>query len=73
MSGTVSGAKKARDKNLLNDPDFYKKIGKLGAEAYNAKPSHLRKPRGFAANPELARIAGAAGGRKSRRGVKSNG
>lgn len=59
MSGTKAGGLKARAKNLENDPDFYKKIGAKGG-----KNGHTG---GFAANPELARIAGAKGGRISRR------
>lgn len=70
MAGTREGGKKAAAKNLANDPDFYKRIGKKGAEAYNAQDKLERKPRGFAFNPELARVAGAKGGQKSRRTSK---
>lgn len=42
--------------------EHMKKIGALGG----SKPTV--KPKGFAANPELARKAGAIGGRISRRG-----
>lgn len=35
MSGTVSGGKKAAAKNLSNDPDFYKRIGKIGGANSN--------------------------------------
>lgn len=41
--------------------DFYVNIGRKGGTAYHARP------RGFAANIELASIAGAKGGRISRR------
>lgn len=60
MAGTKEGGRKARDRNLANDPDFYKKIGAIGGR--NGSRG------GFAADPELARIAGAKGGRISRRG-----
>jgi len=50
---------KAAQKNLERDPNFYAKIGSKGG-----KNGHTG---GFAANPELARIAGAKGGRISRR------
>lgn len=60
MAGTKEGGRKARDSNLANDPNFYSNIGRMGG-----KNGHTG---GFAANPELARIAGAKGGRKSRRG-----
>ncbi len=59
MSGTLTGGKKAAAKNLAKDPNFYAKIGAIGGRNGNTG--------GFAANPELARIAGAKGGRKSRR------
>lgn len=59
MSGNRSGGLKAAAKNLANDPEFYKKIGRKGGQ--NGKTG------GFAANHELARIAGAKGGRISRR------
>lgn len=60
MAGTVEGGKKTAAKNLAKDPDFYKKIG--------AKGGRNGTTGGFAANPELARIAGTIGGRISRRG-----
>ena len=59
MPGTISGGKKAAAKNLAKDPDFYKKIGSIGGK--NGTTG------GFAANPELARIAGQKGGKISRR------
>ncbi|WP_427007163.1 general stress protein [Pseudarthrobacter sp. H2] len=59
MSGTVAGGRKAAAKNLAQDPNFYAKIGAIGGANGNTG--------GFAANPDLARIAGAKGGRKSRR------
>lgn len=59
MAGTKEGGQKAAIKNLANDPLFYKKIGSKGGQNGHTG--------GFAANPELARIAGAKGGRISRR------
>ncbi len=59
MAGTKEGGKKAALKNLQRDPDFYAKIGRKGGM--------LGHTGGFAANPELARIAGAKGGKVSRR------
>ena len=64
MAGTKIGARKAAAKNLAKDPDFYKKIGSKGGKAGNTG--------GFAANPELARIAGRLGGLKSRRTKKES-
>lgn len=62
MAGNATGGKKAAQKNLARDPDFYAKIGRKGGQ--NGRTG------GFAANPELARIAGAKGGRISRRTKK---
>lgn len=60
MSGTVSGGRKARETNLKkHGKDFYRIIGSKGGQNGHTG--------GFAANPALARIAGAKGGRKSRR------
>jgi general stress protein YciG len=59
MAGTKAGGKLAAQKNLAKDPMFYAKIGAKGG-----RNGHTG---GFAANPELARKAGAIGGRISRR------
>ena len=59
MAGTKTGGQKAAAKNLARDPNFYAKIGAKGWRNGNTG--------GFAANPELARIAGAKGGKISRR------
>lgn len=59
MAGTKAGGKLAAKKNLERDPLFYAKIGAKGGK--NGRTG------GFAANPALARIAGAKGGRISRR------
>ena len=61
MSGTKIGGIKARETNYReHGKDFYRNIGKIGGSNGHTG--------GFAANPELARTAGAKGGRKSRRG-----
>jgi len=59
MAGTKLGGQKAAAKNLARDPHFYENIGRKGGR--NGTTG------GFAANPELARLAGAKGGRISRR------
>lgn len=59
MSGNRIGGLKARDKIMLRDPGHWKRIGAIGGR--NGTTG------GFAANPELASIAGKKGGRKSRR------
>jgi len=61
MAGTKAGGQKAAATNLKKyGPDFYRNIGSMGGRNGNTG--------GFAANPELAKIAGARGGRISRRG-----
>jgi hypothetical protein len=74
MAGTRIGGIKTRDLNKeLYGPDYYVQLGKKGAEAYKERlKQRIAKPRGFAANRELAREAGAKGGRLSRRGKKIN-
>lgn len=68
MSGTLAGGLKAAMKNKeLHGKDFYRIIGSKGGQQI---PS---RPRGFAANPELAKAAGAKGGKISRRTGKSTG
>lgn len=60
MVGSREGGLKAAKRNLERDPDFYRRIGQKGG-----RNGHTG---GFAANPVLARLAGAKGGRISRRG-----
>ena len=61
MAGNKIGGRKAAATNKrLHGEDFYARIGKKGG-----KNGHTG---GFAANPELARIAGKKGGQISRRG-----
>lgn len=69
MSGTINGGKKAAKTNLkLHGKDFYKEIGRKGGKRSSTG--------GFASQKvgldgltglERARIAGAKGGRKSKR------
>lgn len=56
------GGMKAAAKNIARDPNFYRDIGRKGG-----RNGHTG---GFAASPDLARIAGAKGGRISRRRSK---
>jgi uncharacterized protein len=63
MAGTVKGGKLAAEKNKEKyGSDFYAKIG--------AKGGKKSRTGGFFANRELARVAGAKGGRISRRTSK---
>lgn len=61
MAGTRQGGLKASATNRAKyGDDFYRNIGRKGGQNGHTG--------GFASNPELARIAGARGGRLSRRG-----
>ncbi|MCL2174038.1 hypothetical protein FWH58_01950 [Candidatus Saccharibacteria bacterium] len=61
MAGTKAGAKKAAITNKTrHGADFYARIGRKGGK--------IGTTGGFYANRELARTAGAKGGRISRRG-----
>ena len=61
MAGTKAGGQKAANTNTAKyGKDFYAEIGRKGG-----RNGHTG---GFAANPELAKIAGAKGGRISKRG-----
>ncbi len=63
MPGTKAGGLKAAATNKkIHGSDFYKQIGAKGG-----RNGHTG---GFAANPELARIAGKKGGQISRRTKK---
>lgn len=64
MAGTEKGGKAAASTNKAKyGADFYAKIGAMGGKKGTTG--------GFAANKELARIAGAKGGRISRRTKKT--
>lgn len=66
MAGTLEGGRKAAATNKAKyGSDFYAVIGRKGG-----RNGHTG---GFFANPELARIAGAIGGRKSKRGPAKRG
>lgn len=66
MPGTKAGGLKASQTNLKKYGDnFYRIIGSKGGQNGHTG--------GFAANPELARAAGAKGGRISRRTGKTTG
>lgn len=61
MSGTKAGGLKATQTNRRKyGDDYYSRMGRKGGQ--------MGHTGGFAANPALARIAGAKGGRISRRG-----
>ncbi len=64
MAGTKDGGRKAAERNKkLHGADFYARIGAMGGKK--------GRTGGFFANRELARLAGAKGGRISRRTKKT--
>lgn len=61
MAGSVEGGRKAAKTNKAKyGKEFYARIGRIGGQRGHTG--------GFAANPELARRAGAKGGTISKRG-----
>ena len=65
MAGTVDGGKRAAKENVRkHGADFYARIGAMGGKK--------GRTGGFFANRELARVAGAKGGRISRRTKKTD-
>lgn len=70
MAGTKQGGLNAAQTNKAkHGKEFYARIGALGGKGY---VHGVSPPKGFAANRELAALAGAKGGTNSRRG-KANG
>ena len=68
MSGTrAGGVKTAQTNKERHGEDFYQRIGKLSNASWE---KNGRKPKGFAANPDLAKSAGRKGGTISRRRKK---
>lgn len=68
MAGNKISGTKARDTNYERyGEDFYKKIGAKGGQASFESHGTIK---GFAANPELAKIAGRKGGKISKRRPK---
>lgn len=65
MAGSREQGLRAKKTTLANDPNHYQKIALMAQEAW---VRNGKKPRGFSVYPELARIAGAKGGKISKRG-----
>lgn len=62
MAGTVTGGRKAAQKNKANNPNFYADIGRAGGLA--------RVPKGFALQTPEQRSAAGKKGVESRRRIK---
>lgn len=69
MAGTVSGGKKAAQKNIkLHGKDFYREIGRKGGKRSTTGGFASQKVgKDGLTGTERARIAGAKGGRRSKR------
>jgi hypothetical protein len=73
MAQTPEGARKAKATLIAKyGEDYWSKMGKRGAEVYNAQSTLNRKPRGFAymkATGQMDKIkaAGSLGGQRGRR------
>ena len=66
MSGTKAGGKKAAETNKkIHGANFYATIGRKGGSKSHPETRH------FAMHPELAKIAGTKGGRRSKRSRSS--
>jgi general stress protein YciG len=66
MAGTTEGGRKAAITNRARyGKRFYQLIGRIGGSATFAECGTIK---GFARNPELAKIAGAKGGKVGKRG-----
>lgn len=74
MSGTKAGAKKAAETNRLKyGQNFYSEIGRKGGLVEcNGGFGSAKVGADGLTGPERARIAGAKGGRKSKRGPAKN-
>ena len=73
MAGTVSGGKKAAQKNKeLHGKDFYKEIGRKGGKRSTTGGFASKKlSKDGLTGVERAKLAGAKGGHKSRRKPRS--
>jgi general stress protein YciG len=66
MSGTREGGKRAAETNRASDPDFYRKVGKLGGSVPH------KSTRYWHMNPDAAVEAGRKGGAISKRRKKGD-
>ena len=74
MAGTITGGRKAAAKNLARDPDFYRRIGSKGGSngTTGGFASTVIGDDGLTGR-ERAKVVGAIGGTRSRRGSRSKG
>lgn len=68
MAGTISGGKKAAQKNKLTNPDFYRHIGAIGGKKSRGGGFASSKiGRDGLTGQERAKLAGSKGGKISKR------
>lgn len=75
MAGSKEGGRKAALTNKLkHGEDFYKRIGHLGGTSgkHNGGFASLKRGKDGLTGSERARLAGAKGGKKSKRGKAKN-
>lgn len=72
MSGTRNGGLKAAKKNKAKDHNFYVRIGAIGGRNGRTGGFAYINPDGVAVGKEWARVAGAKGGKISKRGQPRN-
>lgn len=75
MAGSIEGGRKAALTNKTKyGPDFYKNIGRKGGTSgkHNGGFASLKRGKDGLTGSERAKIAGAKGGRKSKRGKAKN-
>ena len=75
MAGTIDGGRMAALTNKLKyGKDFYKRIGHLGGTSgkHNGGFASLKRGKDGLTGSERAKIAGAKGGRNSKRGKAKN-
>jgi general stress protein YciG len=70
MSGTKAGGLKAAQRNIENDPDFYKRIGSTGGKKSGTGGFYYAKLNYTADDPRHPANAGKVGGKLSVRGKK---
>ena len=68
MSGTVAGGRKTAQRNLENDPDFYKRIGSVGGTKSGTGGFYYAKLHKTEDDPAHPKNAGNKGGHLSKRG-----
>lgn len=72
MAGTYEGGIRARDTNLKKDPNFYKKVGKLGGSTPKTRPSGFAYLKSIG-REDLIQQYGRRGGAVSRGGGRPKG